>query len=129
MSDPSSYRGVDFSRLIALVPKRSGNYTTSEDGKITARLRRKVRRLALAWNVCFNTPDGEKVRAILGTEKEAMQVGRLSAHVLKATSWKTVPFPEFNSKYAGKLEPAGCPDWALVRPPGEKAAPGTHLKD
>ena len=95
----------------------------------TARLRRKVRRLARAWNVCFHTSEGEKVRAILGTEKEALQIGRLSAHLFKATSWKTVPFPEFNSRYKGEVEPAGCPDWNLVRLPGKKAAPGTHLKD
>lgn len=95
----------------------------------TARLRRKLRRLTLAWNVCFKTPDGEKVRAILGTESEALQVGRLSAHCLNASTWKTVPFPEFNDQYRGQLEPAMCPDWTRVRPLGKLAPQLKELRE
>jgi len=80
----------------------------------SARLRRKVRRLALAWNVHIYTRGGESVFSLLGKEQQVMAWARVAASTGSATRWKTDPFPEFNHMHEGRLARAACGDWRLA---------------
>ena len=82
------------------------------------RLARKLRRNTLAWNVEMYFVSGRlRIFAFLGTEKDVMATARQYARLHDIRRWKAVPFPEFNSRYEGRLVRAMCPDWRLVKSP------------